>query len=314
MIDYINGKLSVSGNAEFYSASADELRVLLILLEQNRTPSPEEMAERAGVSVARAASAISYWENAGVMGTLDRRITYEFEMRQDEEHEEASVEVARTIRDESLATLLSECATILGKVALNDAEIKRIVDLYDRYGLSEEYLITLLTHLCRDGERCSVNYFVHTARSLSEKGVHSIEDLGIHLVQRRQRLEGERIYRALIGDWKRALTETEGKYLTTWIGEYGFGEEILRLAYNLAVDAGASRIPTYMNKLLTVWYGKDLHTPTACRADYEAGRETYTKAEKPSKKNVTRQGNFDPEEAFRLALERSYGSDTKEDS
>lgn len=312
MIDYINGKLSLSGNEEFYHASADELRVLLILLEQNRTPSPEEVAERAKVSVARAAAAISYWESAGVMGTLERRITYEFETRK--EGEDPSVEVARTIRDESLAALLSECATLLGKVALNDSEIKRIVELYDRYGLSEEYLITLLSDMCASDKRVTVSYFAKKAARLSDEGIDTTEALVTYFAARDTRLEGERVYRSLIGEWQRALTDTERARLIRWTQEFAFGEEIMRLAYNLAADAGAKRIPPYMDKLLTDWNAKNLRTPTACRADYDAGKATYEKFEKPSKKTNTRQGNFDPEEAFRLALERSYGNDNKEDS
>ncbi len=312
MIDYINGKLSLSGNPEFYSASADELRVLLVLLEQNRTPSPEEVAERAKVSVARAASAISYWESAGVMGTLDRRITYEFESR--EVGEDTSLEVARTIRDESLAALIAECAAMLGKAMLSDTEIKRIVELYDRYGLSEEYLVTLLSDMCQTDKRVSVSYFSKKAIRLAEDGVDTTEALVAYFTARDSRLEGERIYRSLIGEWQRALTDTERTRLIRWTQEYGFGEEIMRLAYNLATDAGAKRIPPYMDKLLTDWNGKNLRTPTACRADYEAGRESYEKSERPSKKSALRQGNFDPEEAFRLALERSYGNDNKEDN
>ena len=312
MIDYINGKLSLTGNPEFYSASADELRVLLVLLEQNRTPSAEEVAERAKVSVARAASAISYWESAGVMGTLDRRVTYEFESR--EVGEDTALEVANTIRDESLAALIAECAAMLGKAMLSDTEIKRIVELYDRYGLSEEYLVTLLSDMCQTDKRVSISYFSKKAIRLAEDGIDTTEALVAYFTARDSRLEGERIYRSLIGEWQRALTDSERTRLIRWTQEYGYGEEIMRLAYNLATDAGAKRIPPYMDKLLTDWNGKNLRTPTACRADYEAGKQSYEKPEKPSKKNAPRQGNFDPEEAFRLALERSYGNDTKEDN
>ena len=312
MIDYINGKLSVSGNEEFYSASADELRVLLILLEQNRTPSPEEVAERAKVSVARAASAISYWESAGVIGTLDRRITYEFEARNEEE-EAPSVEVARTIRNESLATLLTECATLLGKAALSDTEIKRIVELYERHALSEEYLITLLSDMCHSGKRVTIPYFAKKAVRLADDGIDTTEALVAYFTARDARLECENLYRSLIGEWQRALTDTERARLIRWTHEYAYGEEILRLAYNLATDAGAKRIPSYMDTLLTDWNAKNLRTPPACRADYDAGKPTHTTTERPNKKTNTRQGNFDPEEAFRLALERSYGNDNKED-
>lgn len=316
MTEYIYSPLSISDKEAFYEASREELRVLLALLEcGGKIDSVEELAQAAKASLARTSSALLFWEEARIIrkGGNQQTITEEFEerIRSGKIREITSADAARTIRNEKLADMINECAVIMKRSALNSSEIKELAALHEQYALSEEFIVTLAAYLAGHG-KLTVSKLVNKAIKLTEREVDNEKALEEYIVERESESEAEREFRKLFGIYGRAPSKTEKECFKKWSHDYGYFTEIVGEAYDIAVTNATRGHLAYADKLLTRWYETGCRTLSECKARYEAdqsekkNKKEAIKANK-TEKETTRYGNFDPEEAFLKALERSYG-------
>ena len=107
-------------------------------------------------------------------------------------------------------------------------------------------------------------------------------------------------------------SKTEKECFKKWSSDYGYFTEIVGEAYDIAVTSATRGHLTYADKLLTRWFECGCRTLSECREQYEKDKaEKKSKKEseraKKQKPEKERYGDFDPEEAFLKAIERSYG-------
>lgn len=323
---------------EFAEASVHELRVLVALYESEGVLDEEKLLAASGVSRARMSAALALWEESGVIAEVGEdetaisvsffgsKLSEEFPERVvlGELEEESGVEIAKTIRNNKLAALFDECAALMHKSMLTPAEIRRLSELSSQYGLSEEYILTLAAHLSEEN-MLSVGILVKRAITLVGQGVGSVDALVDYIADRERERADFAEYRRIFGIYNRSLSKKEREYLERWSTEYAYGTEIVGMAYDIAVMNTAKLSFSYMDKLLSDWHGAGCKTLAECEQRYEQRKRELdeeaekkrerTAARRPEKKKSTpRFGDFDPEEAFRLALSRSFEStDTASD-
>ena len=342
-------KKSPAVSAESFSeATAEELRVLVVLLEaEGEALTYKEIASRASVSAARAKSATALWRADGVLDkepaktvtgeaktkvavtstavdtaaagasiniNNDDNIKDEFAERfTSGMYEERSVETAKTIRDGELAQLLEECAMLLDKPALSTEEVKKITSVYSQLSLSAEYISTLALHLAQSGKLTAVN-LAKRAEALAERGVDSLEALCLYIEDEKSENGTDKEFRRLFGIWNRKLSRTDREYFRRWSEDFGYSTEIVGEAYGImtANNASGGVSLKYIDTILTHWHEAGCKTVAQCRAEEERSR-----AER-GEKNTAKGGrkkpdakpkfvDFDVEDAFQRALERSYG-------
>ncbi len=322
---YIKGKASTS--EVFADASADELRALVCLMEAISPIDADGISKNAGISRARAAAAIILWLEAGVIKEADGSptLTEEFNTgtREGEIEERSSIDVAKTIRDEQLSDMISECTKLLRRASLPIEDTKKITGLYKQYGLSTEYILTLTAFLTHGGERrVNVDTLVNAAINYStEMGISTVEALEAYIERKESESATAKEFRKIFGIYDRALSKTEAECFDRWSREYGYFTEIVGEAYDLAVMGGYKKLVFQANRLLTRWYDTGCRTVADCRARFEEDeaekkreRENNKREKKAAEKPRDTYSDFDPEEALRLALERSFGSDDDDDN
>ena len=310
----------------FFDASAEELRGLVAIIESGDIPiTAEDIAARAKISRSRAIAAIALWLDSGVIREADAApsVTEEFNSRMafGEIGERPAAEVAKAIRSSALADMISECAKLLKRPALNTEEIKELTALCEQYSLSEEYILTLATYITHGGEnKSSVRNLVNSAIKYStEMALATVEDLERYISERENEGAAAKEFRKIFGIYDRPLSKTEAECFKRWSKEYGYFTEIVGEAYDLAVMGGYKKPVFQANRLITRWYETGCRTVAECRARFEAdeeekkaARESERKEKKAASKPIDKYSDFDPEEALRLALERSFGSDDEE--
>ncbi len=313
----------LSGTELLAEASAEELRVLAVLSESGGRITLDALAQGASVRQARAAAALTLWSAAGVItltqtdadGEKNDEVVDEFSYRlqADVIDEESSVDVAAAIRDRQLQAMLTECAALLGRPTLNDREIHLLTSLCSQYALAEDFIITLLSDMCTRS-RATVRTLVNRAIKLSEDGVDTVEKLNAYIEQRNSVGEWERRARSVLGIYSRALTAEEKTLFRKWVELFGFGEDILSLAYDKTVHNTSQYSAPYMDKILTDWHAHNCRTAADCEAHYAAARPALSSSVSKGKAKAPKEryGAFDPDEAFRRALERSYSTPTDE--
>ena len=114
----------------------------------------------------------------------------------------------------------------------------------------------------------------------------------------------------------RNLSPKEKELLTKWSKDYGYFTEIVTFAYNICVENTNKVSLSYIDKVLTRWYEAGCRTVTECRAkseeikyDFSTKRAKTSTRKTPTEKQ--RYGDFDVKDAFKRALERSYGKEDK---
>ena len=203
------------------------------------------------------------------------------------------------------------------------ADSKKICALYTQYGLSSEYILTLAAFLTKGGERrVNVDTLVNAAIKYStEMEISTVEALEEYIEKKEKESATAKEFRKIFGIYDRPLSKTEAEYFERWSREYGYFTEIVGEAYDLAVMGGYRKLVLQANKLLTRWYETGCRTVQDCRARFEADeaekkreRENAKREKKTAEKPRDTYSDFDPEEALRLALERSFGSDDDDDN
>ena len=313
--------LRLTGKPALMEASKEELRVLLLLVESGgRVDCLADMAKAAGISEARLKSALAFWEESGVITPRENgapAIIEEFEekLRAGEIDEVESVKVAESIRDDSLAFMIDECARIMGQACLSNADVKTLTALHTQYALSPEYIAVLAAYLATKGS-LTVKRLSNKAIGLVNSGITEVESLDAYIKECEKSSGVEWEFRRLLGIFGRTLSPSERGYFKKWSEEYGYSVAIVTEAYDIAVlntRTGRGDL-RYMDSLLTSWHEAGCKTVSQCRAHSEARRTAESKSDEPKKRAKTeaptpRYGNFDVNDAFKEALERSYGDE-----
>ena len=308
----------------YTDASKEELRVILALAAENNSLTEEEIASLACCSLSRCKAALLLFEEEGILeksGTPFEASPIEYEYKTShfsDTEEDTPIEVAGTIKRENLADLLDECARIFDKAALSSTEAAKIVSLVTNLSLSGEYITMLLSFLKSNG-KCTVTRLVKKAEELVGRGIDDYETLEEY-IRDRELPEYVWEFRRVFGVRGRQPSPSEKEYYKKWAEEFGYGSEIVTLAYDKATLAGSPNSLQYIDKLLSAWNEADCRTISQCEENSRAFREARasgkkefaeSKAKSKTKAPAPRYGDFDVEEAFRLALERSYGDDDK---
>lgn len=319
-VDYRVDRLSLIGNPAFAEASKEELRALLALIElSGMCESVSALAEAASISPARCKAALAFWEEAGVIAQGDCPIVREeFESRlvRGEIDEVPAREVADSIRDEGLASMIDECATLLGLACLPNSDVKNVTALHTQYSLSAEYIVELAAHLAERGS-LTARRLCDEAIRLCGKGIDKVEDLEAYINDMNSSTAAEWEYRRVLGIYGRNLSQSEKNYFRKWDEEFGYSVGIVSEAYDIAVmntKTGRGDL-RYMDSILTSWHEAGCRTVAECRERVEAERLRREGERSEQKKRVKtapetpRYGNFDINEAFNNAVARSFGSE-----
>ena len=308
----------ISENECFREASVGELRVLLVLTEYNkRRISLDTLSELAGVSTARAKSAISLFESAGVISEVDGYAVVKDEFSECEIDRRA-VTVAREIRDEGLAELIEECARLMDRDSLSTEDVKIITSLTTETTLSPEYILALaafLKSMLSDGKRLSAKKLRAEAEKLIAKDIDTLEGLEAYIKDKSEQMADEWEYRRALQMWSRPFSSSERDYIKQWAHVYGFSTAIVTEAYEITVINTHGVSFPYMDTLLTDWHNAGCKTLAECKARREQTgtalkTERAEKAAGPSRKlesEIPKYSNFNAEDAMMRAIERSYG-------
>lgn len=316
-----------------HCAEADDkaLRVLLWLASDlSLAQKPRQLSRLAGCSEKDAKDALCFWQEKGILVSSGEKavpamasitkvkqegVDAEEQQRQsepprlrraDELPNYTSVELAALMeKRREMRVLVDEAQRILGKM-FNPSEVNILVGMVDYLGMSEDCILLLLAH-CQKIEKKSMRAIEKYALHLADKGVVSFEAMEeeIRTVEAMYTFEGQ--IRSLFGLGKRALTTKEKKMLSAWVS-FGYGIDIVRIAYEVTANATGEASLPYANSILERWNAEGLRDAKAIEAYNEQAR-AKREAKKGAKTGLG--SSFETDDFFEAALRRSF-SDTKE--
>ena len=304
------------------------------------------VAEAAGCEVEAVSAAVAFWRGAGMLSvsqqTKDKKRKTETPVSEAPEKKQedtatvsssdgqtqrpqklrAKAELPHYTTEQLTALLeaheetagwLNECQRIFGKV-FNTHEVNTMLGFVDYLGLDWEYVLSLLSYYVETQERRGLPKSIRGAEKMAfdlyDKGILTVTALQEEIRRLTLFAETEGKLRTLFGMGERSLTPKEKKCFSTWLYEFGYGVDIIRLAYDVTVDAKGSPNINYMNSVLANWNRDGLRTPEAIRAAGEAYKAASSDKPKGKKKDGdTGTSSFDVDDFFAAAVRRSMGED-----
>ena len=298
----------------------------------------QSLAARIGCAEAEALAALAFWRGAGVLSVLEvSPASQQTEKATDAEtltpHEDAVTIAEENTSAEKLTTrktarrsgipyyttdevtsfveshadtrsYLDECSRLMGRM-LNPHEIGILISLVDYLCLDWDYILAAVAHCAHRqtarGGHCSIRYVETAILDFYDEGIRDLAALQEKLRALELLAETEGRLRALFGMGSRALTPKEKKYFSTWLNDFHYDMDVIRLAYDVTVDAKGSPNMGYMNSVLANWNRDGLRTTDAV----EEAQAAFRAERKKGSSNDG--GSFDTEDFFESAVRRSFG-------
>ena len=297
------------------SAKKSDIIALLALVSE-KDADISAIAEKYALSTDAIERAIAFWRGAGILSYEEEKKAEPVVETKEEKvpakpqksgrrgdlgalPEYSSNEIAEMIEgDREVALMIDECERALGKI-FRVGETAKILALRDYLGFTPDYIAALCEHCAKIGKN-SGRYLETTAIALYDDGITDKAALDEHLRLAQAKHDLEVQIRSLFGmNMSRALTTREKRFIDSWIGTFGYGFEIIKLAYEITIDKINEPSLNYANAILESWNAKGLKTEAEIKAQIEA--EAEAKGEPAAGKS------FDSTDFFEAALRRSYG-------
>ena len=264
-------------------AGKEQLQVILWMLRHaGESFSEEEMGAALGISAERAAEALEYWAQEGLLSTAGERISPVPQTSPAAEKPAASAPPAQLVGEKrpaarrrltkpdaaylaarmkgsaTIRSLLQEAEMTLG--ILSPAMTAVILAGCDDYGLPAEVL-ALLLHYAKEVGKTSTAYIDSVVRDWSASGIFTLEAAEEKLQELSERRLAWSTVAAAAGLPKRSPSKKEEESAYRWVSEWRFSREMLAAAYERCVDNTGKFSAAYMNKVLERWYKEGLKTP-----------------------------------------------------
>lgn len=195
------------------------------------------------------------------------------------------------------AQFVDEANRILGKI-MRTYDVQILMGLVDQLGFDEEAVLAILSYTVSRGKK-TLRYAEQLAMGLYDEGIVDTEAV-LERINRYERSEEltEQI-RQMFGASNRNLSSTEKKLFTEWVEKYGYGIDVIRMAYDITVDNTQKPVPRYAATILDKWYEAGLKTA--------ADVEQHLSAQREARDGARVEKSFDTEDFFEAAIQSSFG-------
>lgn len=327
-IKYIKGNIPDNIADILSNADEQDLKILALLLmaadsdgEVDDSFSCEKML---AISRSEVDASLKFWRGAGVIGASHSHkkkaaegVSVKDEGSADQTssgikyaHRGGVVEtnVSEIYGSRELATLLhdravtvdfiDEAQKVFGKT-FTPRDTSVVVKLIDEYGFDEESVLLFLAYVRANGKK-GVSYAEKIAIGFYDDGITSIRDVEARFADMERSKDIMFKIKKMFGFGSRELTKLEEDLFTKWTRDYGYGEDVIRYAYDIMVNAIQKVQPKYADKILEKWHVEGLTTLEQIEK-YEAEKRSAPKADANDPKK-----SYDLDDFFEVAMKRSF--------
>lgn len=301
-------------------ADAADLRVLIYAALRDADGEdfePKDAAEALALTESEVRSSVKFWRGAGLLGVSRRPAAEKADaavpaaaadvpapadkpLRNKAPMQLSGAELCRVAKENADFSDLLHAAQQTAGWIFNESEICIVASLYASLHLPGEFILNLIGYyVCK--KEMPLRYVEKVAYDLCDKGITTTAALEEWLRRREESETHEGIVRRLFGLGQRTLTEKERAAVDSWFGLLGYGEDMVRAAYEKTVNTIGKASIAYAASILRAWHEAGYKTP----ADVEAAKGA--KRAKPAAKSGKQPQSFDTEDFFEKAIRRSYG-------
>ena len=320
-MNYINGNIPENISEIFNNADEQDLKILTLFLmaanENGEVDDSIAFEELLGISKAELDASLKFWRGAGLVSNLRSQ-----KKKAEEVEGKTSPKVATAHRNgviesgeidvynsTELVTLLEsrvvsacfvdEAQQVFGKT-FSPRDTSIVVGLVDQYGFEEDAVLELLAYV-KSLDKKGIRYVEKVAIGFYDDGITTAADVSakIALIERSK----DTMYRVqmMFGAGARSLTKTEQTVFEKWTQTYGYDVDVIKLAYDMMIDAIQKPVPKYADKIIEKWHCEGLRTLSEIEA-YEKNKKSGSQG---SSDSGDPQKSYDLDDFFEAAIQRS---------
>lgn len=222
---------------------------LIVKNNDTYTPSPERKTMPVSVKTEQASAAEITEEQARFTATKTAALR---------SPHFSPLQIADTVKgNEEINFLFKTCEGLYGR-PLKHTEQNALVTIIDDIGLPAEVALMLVDY-CFSVDKATPAYMRNMAVEWVENGVTTLSSAEEYISRLQSKYGAENTVKTVFG-LDRALSQKEKEFALVWVNEWQFNSEIIRLAYDINVNAKGKFTFPYINKILENWHSKGLTT------------------------------------------------------
>ncbi len=287
-----------------------ELRLILLLLRNtNAAFLKDDLMRTLQVDEPRLKEAFQYWVKAGVLYKAAGKYTLQRPQLKATDFMTYNPEtIAQRLEGDPALQYLYKHAEETLKKPLTSADASLIFSLVDWCGLPSDVVALLMRYGAENG--LSLRQMSAMGIKWSDEGINTFELAEKHIQKQAERKQTVNRIASRFGILgTRAITEAESKAFLKWSLEWGFGMDMISLAYDEMIKHSGKYTYTYLDKVLSNWHDAGYKTPeqaaAAPKREQKTARRTATR--KPANNNPRK--SVTANDAMDLAWEIARGDD-----
>ncbi|MBP3314256.1 MAG: DnaD domain protein [Clostridia bacterium] len=322
-LKYINGNIPENLADILSNADEQDMRILIALMmaaDGNGEVNTEfSLSDTLGLEKPEIDASLKFWRGAGVISAARSQKSVKSKTEKPESAEEPKTSAPTAHRDgavekstgvspyatDELAALfekrrvtaqfIDEAQRVVGRT-FNSYDTGIVAGLVDQLGFEEEAVLAILAYATRIGKK-GLRYPEKLALSFYDEGIttESAVVARIAIIEHSAEVVGK--IKQLFGMGSRELSRTEKTLFDKWTQKFGYGIEVIRVAYDITVDATQKPLPKYADAILEKWHAEGLRTEGEVLA--------FEQKSKPSKDSGEGEKSYELDDFFEAALKRS---------
>ncbi|WP_411677048.1 DnaD domain protein [Caproicibacter sp.] len=271
-------------------AGSVQLKVLLwILRHAGETFEAQDVAAALGIDRADIGDALLYWQEAGFFPAdqqtkpeavpPDAKAPEQPEQPPAESHSSGSARrvlsrpqkpdsgfVAKRVEESTeISCLMQSAQQVLGRL-ISGGESATLLMIHDEFGLPSDVIIMLLQYTASIS-KANMRYIEKMAMNWADEEINTHEKAEEKLRRLTECRQAWRKVEQAVGMPHRSPSTKEEAFADLWITQWKFSADMIREAYDRAVDATGKFSASYMNRILERW--KKANISTVLQAERE---------------------------------------------
>ncbi len=190
---------------------------------------------------------------------------------------------------EEIMALMQESEMILGR-PLSTPDCSIILMLVETDGLPPDVVLMLIQYAVSIGKG-NMKYIEKLGIKWAEEEINSVHKAEKKILSMAKDEKNWKRILKVTGIEYHSETEREKAFVSRWINEWNFNDDMLREAYERCVDSTGKFTFSYANKILERWYKNSIFTKEQAKEDH-----LMSKTEKSKKKSESIEASYDIEE------------------
>lgn len=245
------------------TASGIYIKVLLAVLRANRVDTAQ-IARKLAIPESDVSEAVGYWVQNGIFTKPEepKRAAKKAEKPRDAVTAQSlsTTEIAeRAASNPDIQFLFSAVESIMGTL-LTSTQQRTLIFIHEAYGLPVD-VILMAVEYCFSNGKTSFTYIQRMCSGWADQGIntHAQAEETLRALNRKKSAEQEIVRMLGLGD--HPLTPEQQRFIQNWRETFGYGPEMIRIAYERTLNSISKLSLPYMNSILKSWYEKGIRTP-----------------------------------------------------